>query len=337
MATRRRRKAPSEEERAERRAAERELMAGAIEQLRSSEGWQRWLRVRRHFHSYSLHNQLLIAFQCPGATRVAGFRRWLSLGYAVRKGEHGIRIWAPCPPSAKKLRGMEGRPARTRAHKPRTYFRLVAGLRPLPGRAAARVPRRPGRARAADRAGRGRRPRRSLRAAGGLRRLDRLQVAVEEIPGSARGYCAPGRQQIGVEPVAEEFSRQRPGRGRDPRARPRPRALRPPRGGPEAHLRRGGGRGRVRRLHASARRSASTPAVLGPLHGELGEGDGDRALRGADRPLGKAARGAALASERARGDEEASPPDLRAAAVHRTAAWLGCPSMARRADAVRCR
>ena len=32
---------------------------------RSSEGWQRWLRARRHFHTYSFHNQLLIAHQCP--------------------------------------------------------------------------------------------------------------------------------------------------------------------------------------------------------------------------------------------------------------------------------
>lgn len=59
----RRRRALSDEERAEKRAAERELMAKSIEELRSTEGWQRWLRVRRHFHSYSFHNQLLIALQ----------------------------------------------------------------------------------------------------------------------------------------------------------------------------------------------------------------------------------------------------------------------------------
>ena len=100
----RRRRALSDEERAEKRAGERKLMEQAIEQLRSSEGWQRWLRVRCHFHSYSLHNQLLIAHQRPGATRVAAFRRWLGLGYAVRKGERGLSIWAPCPPSKKKLR-----------------------------------------------------------------------------------------------------------------------------------------------------------------------------------------------------------------------------------------
>lgn len=126
----------SESERTAKRAAEREMMARAIEALRSSEGWQRWLSVRRHIHSYSFHNQLLIAFQRPGATRVAGFRRWLDLGYAVRKGEQGIRIWAPCPPSARRMREWEEAGADPK-ERPRTLFRLVsvfdrAQVEPLP-------------------------------------------------------------------------------------------------------------------------------------------------------------------------------------------------------------
>ena len=76
----------SDEERAERRRADRAFAAQAVEQLRSSEGWQQWLTARRHFHAYSLANQLLIAMQKPEATRVAGFRAWLKLGYCVRKG-----------------------------------------------------------------------------------------------------------------------------------------------------------------------------------------------------------------------------------------------------------
>lgn len=118
MATRKRRRALTDTERAEKRAAERNLMAQAIEQLRSSEGWQRWLRVRRHFHSYSFHNQLLIAYQRPGATRVAGFRRWLSLG------------------SGRQPRGSAA-----------DLLPAGQGLRPLPGRSTAGVPRWPGRAR----------------------------------------------------------------------------------------------------------------------------------------------------------------------------------------------
>ncbi len=115
----------SEAERADRRAAEREQMQAAIEALRTSEGWKRWLKVRRHFHTYSFHNQLLIATQCPEATRVAGFRSWLSIGYAVRKGEKAIRIWAPCPPSKRQLAEWK-RSASNPGDKPPTYFRLVA-------------------------------------------------------------------------------------------------------------------------------------------------------------------------------------------------------------------
>jgi antirestriction protein ArdC len=111
--------------RAERRERERQLTAEAVEQLRSSEGWQRWLRVRRHFHRYSLRNQFLIALQMPEATRVAGFKAWLKLGYAVRKGEHGILIWAPCPPSPRKIRAWREAGADP-AEQPRSFFRLVA-------------------------------------------------------------------------------------------------------------------------------------------------------------------------------------------------------------------
>ena len=60
-----------------RRAAERHKLREAIEALRRSDGWQRWLRVRGRFHRYSFHNQLMIAFQRPEATRVAGFKAWM--------------------------------------------------------------------------------------------------------------------------------------------------------------------------------------------------------------------------------------------------------------------
>jgi antirestriction protein ArdC len=63
--------------------------------LLSSDGWQRWLRSRARFHRYSFRNTLLIALQFPEATRVAGFHAWIDLGRGVRKGETGIRIFAP--------------------------------------------------------------------------------------------------------------------------------------------------------------------------------------------------------------------------------------------------
>ena len=115
----------TDEERAERRERERELVQHAVEQLRSSEGWQAWLSARSRFHAYSLHNQLLIALQRPTATRVAGFKAWLALGYCVRRGESAIRIWAPCPPSRKQTERWQKSGADP-AEQPRMFFRLAA-------------------------------------------------------------------------------------------------------------------------------------------------------------------------------------------------------------------
>ncbi len=205
MAKTRRRKALTEDERAAKRAAERELMAAAIEELRSSEGWQRWLHVRRHFHSYSFQNQLLIASQRPEATYVAGFRRWLSLGYAVRKGEHGIRIWAPCPPSAKKLR--EWRDAGSDpSTKPRTFFRLAAvfdrsQVQPLPEFPGGSVELEP--------------PVEPVEGDGLAHLFEPLatfgaligfSVEVQPISGSSRGYCNRESHRIEVDEVDEDFS-----------------------------------------------------------------------------------------------------------------------------------
>jgi len=47
------------------------------------------------FPKYSLANQMLIFTQRPDATRVQGYRAWNKAGYQVRKGEHGIAIYAP--------------------------------------------------------------------------------------------------------------------------------------------------------------------------------------------------------------------------------------------------
>ncbi len=83
------------EQRDERRRQQLDQLREATSALLTSEGWQRWLRTRSRFHRYSLRNTLLIAFQCPHATHVAGFRKWLELGRCVRKGETAIRIFAP--------------------------------------------------------------------------------------------------------------------------------------------------------------------------------------------------------------------------------------------------
>lgn len=89
----------SEVERDERRRQDRERLKHAAEALLTSEGWQRWVRVRSQagLARLSVSNQLLVALARPDATFVAGFKAWLGMGFAVSKGERGIAIIAPLP------------------------------------------------------------------------------------------------------------------------------------------------------------------------------------------------------------------------------------------------
>lgn len=203
--TNKKQKRLSEEERAAKRAAERKRMAAAIDSLRSSEGWQRWLRVRRHFHRYSFANQLLIAWQMPEATRVAGRRKWSRLGYAVRKGEIGIYIWAPCEPSKAKMQKWreEGADPKTR---PRTFFRMVkvfdrSQVDPLPDFPGGAVELDP--------------PLERIEGDGLSGYLVLLKAfaasigysfAIEPTPAGVNGYCAPKERRIVVRPVSDDFS-----------------------------------------------------------------------------------------------------------------------------------
>lgn len=196
---------PTEEERAERRAAERRRMHDAVEALRGSDGWRRWLRARRHFHGYSFANQILIAMQMPEATRVAGFTAWLKLGYAVQRGSVGIYIWAPCHPSEKRMR--EWREAGADPERePRTHFRMVkvfdaSQVAPRPDHSGEPAPLHPpyepiGGDGLADRFD---------PLAAFARRLD-LTVSVEQVPGAALGYHEPATGRVVVEAIGPEFS-----------------------------------------------------------------------------------------------------------------------------------
>src|SRR4051794_41199863 len=79
----------------------------------------------------------MVALQDPEATRVAGFRAWLSLGYCVRKGQTcRIRVWARCEPSKKRLNAWRDTGADP-ATKPTAFYRLEpvydqAQVDPLP-------------------------------------------------------------------------------------------------------------------------------------------------------------------------------------------------------------
>jgi hypothetical protein len=100
----------TDQERDDRRRADRKRLQESAEQLLSLDGWQRWVRVRSHagLGRLSLSNQLLVALARPDATFVAGFKAWLKLGYCVKKGERAIAIIAPLPVKDRdKLSGEE--------------------------------------------------------------------------------------------------------------------------------------------------------------------------------------------------------------------------------------
>jgi hypothetical protein len=118
------RKPLTDREREQRRTEQRALITASVERLRSSGGWRSYLRARRTFPSYSTGNVLLIISQHETAERVAGFRAWLKLGYAVQRGSRGIRIWAPCPPTRKQLDQWRENGADP-THRPRTGWRLA--------------------------------------------------------------------------------------------------------------------------------------------------------------------------------------------------------------------
>lgn len=54
-----------------------------------------YLKTMARFHNYSVGNAILINFQKPEATQVAGFHTWRRLGRHVKRNERGIAIMAP--------------------------------------------------------------------------------------------------------------------------------------------------------------------------------------------------------------------------------------------------
>ncbi len=74
-----------------------------IAELFQSERYKEYLRVMSKFHNYSFRNTLLIAMQAPDASLVAGFNTWKNThGRNVKRGEKGIKIFAPSPYKIKR-------------------------------------------------------------------------------------------------------------------------------------------------------------------------------------------------------------------------------------------
>ncbi len=69
-----------------------------IKDLFNSDRYREYLATMSKFHDYSLNNTLLILFQKPDASRVAGFNAWKQKFHRyVKEGEKGIKIIAPAP------------------------------------------------------------------------------------------------------------------------------------------------------------------------------------------------------------------------------------------------
>lgn len=87
------RNSKSPEQRREETERIHQSLTDQVERLNSSEEWMSFLATMSRFHNYSINNLLLIQAQCPGATRVAGFRKWMDMGRSVKKGERSIKIY----------------------------------------------------------------------------------------------------------------------------------------------------------------------------------------------------------------------------------------------------
>jgi N-terminal domain of anti-restriction factor ArdC len=103
----------TDEERDARRKADRDRIEQAARALLTTDGWQRWIRVRASngLSRYSVSNQMLIAIDCwtrgITPTYVAGFRAFLDLNRCVRKGERAIKILAPVAVKQRDEHGVE--------------------------------------------------------------------------------------------------------------------------------------------------------------------------------------------------------------------------------------
>ena len=99
-----------------------ERLENGVRELYASDSYAQYITAMAKFHHYSFGNALLILFQCPHATNVAGYNTWTQLGRQVKKGEKGIQILAPCnfratlerekidPLSGQTIYGPDGKP-----------------------------------------------------------------------------------------------------------------------------------------------------------------------------------------------------------------------------------
>ena len=77
------------------RAQAYEMLEEATTALADPEPLKQYLDVQSRFDRYSVSNALLIAKQCPTATRLADFKTWQEQGASIQKGQKAISILEP--------------------------------------------------------------------------------------------------------------------------------------------------------------------------------------------------------------------------------------------------
>lgn len=74
-----------------------ETLQKGVESVFQSEEYRNYLEVMSRFPRYSVNNTILIAMQRPDASHVCSYGQWKKFGRSVKKGAHGIKIYAPTP------------------------------------------------------------------------------------------------------------------------------------------------------------------------------------------------------------------------------------------------
>ena len=86
------------EQRQQQLTAITDMLEQGVADVFTSEKYMEYLKTMSKFTRYSTNNTILISMQRPEATLVAGYEAWKkNFNRQVKKGEKGIKIFAPVP------------------------------------------------------------------------------------------------------------------------------------------------------------------------------------------------------------------------------------------------
>ncbi len=115
-----------------------EMLNTATEELNNPDSLMTYLDIQSKFDRYSVSNALLVAYQCPEATRICDAKTWQKYNAYINKGETAIIILEPgkeyerqdgtkaVPYNAKKVFDISQTNARQRTRRERTPNERIA-------------------------------------------------------------------------------------------------------------------------------------------------------------------------------------------------------------------